>query len=153
MSQRTVAKANSFPRSLRLIRTADYGVLVHARGENVIRVSSRFFSATVMKQPDRPGSLRFGITVGKRNSPRSVDRALVKRVLRESARHEAGEILARMNETEGLDVSLRLKTPLVEAGGREAARALKLTLRADADSLLRRLVARLAERTKGAPTC
>lgn len=106
-----------------------------------------------MKQPDRPGSLRFGITVGKRNSPRSVDRALVKRVLRESARHEAGEILARMNETEGLDVSLRLKTPLVEAGDREAVRALKRTLRADANTLLRRLVSLLAERTKGASTC
>ena len=58
-----------------------------------------------------------------------------------------------MNETEGLDVSLRLKTPLVEAGDREAVRALKRTLRADANTLLRRLVSRLAERTKGASTC
>lgn len=40
-------------------------------------------------ETDAVGRLRFGVTVGKRNAHRSVDRATVKRILREKARLKA----------------------------------------------------------------
>lgn len=67
---------------MRIIKSADYGVLVHTRNENTFRLTSKYFSINAMKFHEEPGRLRFGITVGKRNAHRSVDRALVKRTLR-----------------------------------------------------------------------
>ncbi len=80
---------------------------------------------------------RVGLTVGKRNARRAVDRALVKRVLRESARH-ALPVLDAAAATRRVDVVLRLKAPLP---ARESiARAeLKRQLRHEADSLLAQL--------------
>jgi RNase P protein component len=82
---------------------------------------------------------RFGVTVGKRNAARSVDRSLIKRVLREAARHAAPGLdaaaAARMVQ---LDVVLRLKAPVPAPGTLPRAR-LKRELRAEADTLLDRL--------------
>ena len=81
--------------------------------------------------------VRFGFTVGKRNARRSVDRVLVKRILRESARHAAPQVLV-LCARHGLaiDVSLRLKNPLPRAGRDIGLAELKQTLRLDADALL-----------------
>ena len=57
---------------------------MHTRNENTFRLTSKYFLINAMKFPEEPGRLRFGITVGKRNAHRSVDRALVKRTLREA---------------------------------------------------------------------
>lgn len=92
----------------------------------------------------RPESahIRFGFTVGKRNARRSVDRVLVKRILREAARHAAPELLPRA--TQAVDVSLRLKRPLPRAGRDIGLATLKSSLRADADALLAELGRQLA---------
>ena len=117
MSSYTAAPLK-FPRSLRIIKSADYGVLVHTRNENTFRLTSKYFSINAMKFPEEPGRLRFGITVGKRNAHRSVDRALVKRTLREAARKQAPNLAALLGEQGvGLDVSLRLRVPLKEIPG------------------------------------
>jgi ribonuclease P protein component len=134
-----------FPRSLRIIKSADYGVLVHARNENTFRLASKYFSVNAMKFPEEPGRLRFGITVGKRNAHRSVDRALVKRTLREAARKQAPTLAALLGgQGVGLDVSLRLKVPLKEIPGiDQGVAALKLSLRNDAQALMETLLRRL----------
>jgi hypothetical protein len=92
--------------------------------------------------------VRFGITVGKRNARRAIDRALVKRILREAGRH-AAPTLERTCASRGLqlDVAFRLKAPRDRA---PAGKALSLTawrrvLRDEADSLLDRLDRHLAQ--------
>ncbi len=92
-----------------------------------------------------PARVRFGLTVGKKMARRSVDRVLVKRILREAARHAAPEITAAAST--GFDVVLRLKAPL-PARETTSRTVLKRDLRADADTLLRRFRERLAA---GAP--
>lgn len=144
MSSYTAAPLK-FPRSLRIIKSADYGVLVHTRNENTFRLTSKYFSINAMKFPEEPGRLRFGITVGKRNAHRSVDRALVKRTLREAVRKQAPNLAALLGEQGvGLDVSLRLRVPLKEIPGiDQGVNALKLSLRTDAQSLMEALLKRL----------
>ena len=143
MSSYTAAPLK-FPRSLRIIKSADYGVLVHTRNENTFRLTSKYFSINAMKFPEEPGRLRFGITVGKRNAHRSVDRALVKRTLREAARKQAPNLAALLGEQGvGLDVSLRLRVPLKEIPGIDQASTPEAVLRTDARSLMEALLKRL----------
>ena len=140
--------AFGFPRSLRLIKTSDYGVLVHVRNENTFRVASKYFSANALKFVEHPGRIRFGITVGKKNAHRSVDRALVKRILREAARQQAPDLVARLRELGvGLDVSLRLRVPLSTVPGRDqGVRALKISLGRDAELLVAQIIRRMNRR-------
>lgn len=143
---------HTFPRRLRLIKTADFGVVVRTRNEHTFRSDAVFFSAQCMRRPEAPGELRFGVTVGKKNAKRAVDRALVKRILRESARMQAPALLTMLGQRGlGLDVSLRLKTPLAQAGDRTAVRALKRALRADADKLMGQICRRVRKTPAAAP--
>jgi len=90
--------------------------------------------------------VRFGLTVGKRLARRAVDRVLIKRILREAARHCAPRLedIAQSD----LDIVLRLKAPL-PARETTPRTQLKRALRADADAVLRRLCDRLtAEKSK-----
>lgn len=130
--------AFGFPRSLRLIKTSDYGVLVHVRNENTFRVASKYFSCNALKVDGVPGRLRIGITVGKKNAKRSVDRALVKRILRETARKQAPSLVAYLREQGmGLDVSLRLKSPLNSVSEQsQGVKALKSALNEDVACLM-----------------
>jgi len=89
--------------------------------------------------------VRFGLTVGKRLARRAVDRVLVKRILREAARHCAPQLEALTRRD--LDIVLRLKAPLPERVTTTRTQ-LKRALREDADSVLRRLRDRLAEKSK-----
>ena len=132
-------------RNLHLIRTEDFGVLLKTRNERTFFARSRYCSLQAMCT-DVPERLRFGITVGKRNAPRSVDRALIKRILREAARHQAPNLLPLLREAgSGLDVSLRLKEPLHRIAGFDAGvTALKKTLHEDAELLMRDLSRRSA---------
>ena len=127
-----------FSRNLRLIRTEDFGVLLKTRNERTFFARSRYFSLQAMCT-EVPERLRFGITVGKRNAPRSVDRALIKRILREAARHQAPNLLPLLREAgSGLDVSLRLKEPLHRIAGFDAGvTALKKALHEDANLLMK----------------
>lgn len=91
----------------------------------------------------RPRS-RFGVTVGKRNARRSIDRSLVKRVLREAARHAAPAMDAAALAAEvQLDVVLRLKAPMPPTETLSRAQ-FKRALREEADGLLARLARELA---------
>ncbi len=91
--------------------------------------------------------VRFGFTVPKRLARRAVQRALVKRVLREAARHAATTLEAR-SPAGGLDVVLRLKAALPAASALPLAQ-LKRQLREEADSLLRQYGGHLAGAVQG----
>ncbi len=83
------------------------------------------------------GRVRFGFTVGKHNVPRSVDRALVKRVLRECARHQLPAIAAQCRERGvGMDVSLRLRTPYRTIAGKGGIAQIKAQIRRSAQACL-----------------
>ena len=87
-------------------------------------------------------AVRFGFTVGKRNARRAVDRALVKRILREASRHAADDLEHRC-AARGvrLDVAFRLKAPLADAVA--STTEWRRALRNDADSLLQGLARHL----------
>ncbi len=101
----------------------------------------------------RRGSVRFGVTVGKRNARRSVDRTLVKRIVREACRHYAGAFEdCAAHAAARIDIALRLRAPLVDAGGAPLAmRVWRRQVRADADGLLQDALARLAARLAATP--
>ena len=138
------AASFAFPRSRRLIKTSEFGAVISAGSSHCLRASSRFFSAgALICEP--AGRLRFGVTVGKRNAHRSVDRALIKRLLREAARKQAPHLGEQLRAQDmGLDVSLRLKAPIASVPGRETGvGALKAELRADIEQLFRQLSRRI----------
>ena len=142
---RRLSQTFRFPRQLRLIKSEDFSKILTAPRDTTLRVHSHHFTATVMLRSREQGPLRIGITVGKKNAHRSVDRALVKRTLRETARHQAPYLIALLCDTGvGLDVSLRLKKALSTIPGTDTGvRALKQALREDAQELMTRLQARL----------
>jgi len=118
-----------------------------ARGSTSMRAAAERLSMTAAwsaATDARP--TRLGITVGKRMARRSIDRALVKRIMREAFRHVA-PTLDRAAAGAGVvvDVSVRLKAPLGEPGSpmRPALAVLRRALRDEADQLLQALVGKL----------
>jgi hypothetical protein len=97
---------------------------------------------------DAVGTVRFGVTVGKRNARRSVDRALVKRIMREACRHHAGAFEGCVAPASGrIDVALRLRAPLIDARGAPLSmRVWRRQVRAEADDLLQEVLNRVASR-------
>lgn len=97
--------------------------------------------------PSDVPSVRFGITVGKRNARRAVDRALVKRIVREASRRAAAGLEAAC-AARGLrlDVAFRLKAARTAgATGQPSVAAWRRALRDEADALLDRLGRHLAQ--------
>ena len=86
-------------------------------------------------------AVRFGFTVGRRQARRAVQRVMVKRVLREAARNAAGT-LRPLAGNRGLDVVLRLRSPLPDRSQMALAQV-KRSLRAEADSLIGQLARHL----------
>jgi hypothetical protein len=93
-------------------------------------------------------AVRFGATVGKRNARRSVDRALVKRIVREASRRAAPRLEALCAERSlRLDVAFRLKAARdLRRDDQPSVAQWRLALRAEADWLLERLARQVGER-------
>lgn len=121
--------------------------MLAARRSSSLRVAGERLSMTAAwgaAAVARP--TRLGITVGKRMARRSIDRTLVKRIVREAFRHAAPALdRAAAGVGVAVDVSVRLKAPLGEPGSphRPALAALRRGLRGDADQLLQALIGRL----------
>ena len=128
---------SSLPRRGRLIKSASYGVVLSSRGPKTVRLSSRWLTLTALLKPESETGerLRFGFTVGKANAHRGVNRVLVKRILRESARLSK-PALAQSNVC--ADVVLRLKCRLPKLGEDVVLGSFKQELRRDCDELLLR---------------
>lgn len=98
----------------------------------------------------RVAHVRFGVTVGRRHARRSVQRSLVKRILREAMRHSASRFERAAVDSglgigtgRGIDVVLRLKSRFPEPGEMSLVQ-FKRALRSEADTLLELMCARLA---------
>lgn len=112
-----------------------------------LRAARHWLSMTAAWSPNEQPAVRFGVTVGKRNARRSVDRAVVKRILREAARHAAPalELTCARRELR-LDVAFRLKASRDRAAEAQPALAVwRRALRDEADALLERLGGLLAQ--------
>jgi ribonuclease P protein component len=130
-----------------LRRPADFAAVLAAPRLQSLRAARHWLSMTAAWLPSEVATVRFGATVGKRNARRAIDRALVKRILREAGRH-ALPVLEPLCSARRLrlDVAFRLKAAR-EGSGYQAA-SLKVwrhALRDEADALLERLGRHLAE--------
>ena len=131
-----------FPRSVRIIKSEDFGKLLRSENPGAVRLGRDLVSVNVLPNKDI-GRVRFGFTVGKKNVRRSVDRALVKRIMRECARQALPEMRRRCAEKGiGLDISLRYRTALLVRGETTVAAA-KATVRRSTDLAIAALFKKL----------
>lgn len=121
-------------------------MILRTWNEHSFRVHSAYFVAGCLEN-EQTGVVRIGVTVGKKNAPLSVDRAIVKRQLREIFRLHLPMLRQVLPDGVGLDVSLRLKVPLKGLSPKSRT-DLKRRLRADADGLLNEVVRRSKRRTQ-----
>lgn len=142
-----------FASARRLKTPAEFSAVLRAPREQSIRAARQLLSINAAwvaaAATDPPvGSVRFGVTVGKRNARRSVDRALIKRIVREACRHRAAAFEALAAQASArIDVAVRLKSPLVDTRGEPLAmRAWRRQVRAEADDLLQDAWSQLAQR-------
>ncbi|HVE88097.1 MAG TPA: ribonuclease P protein component [Burkholderiaceae bacterium] len=138
--------------SLRRLKTpVEFSALLRAPRERSIRAARSMLSinaAWATGDGDAAGRVRFGVTVGKRNARRSVDRALIKRIVREACRHYAGTFEGCATQASArFDIALRLKSPLVDAlGAPLSMRVWRRQVRADANELLQEVLTHVSRR-------
>lgn len=132
----TVNKPNGLPRSIRLIKSAEFGAVLSANKTKLIRSYSDFFTISALKT-DQIGLVRFGFTVGKHNAHLSVERALVKRLLREKARTSRQTLIQALSDRQyGLDINCRLKCRLPDCSQKDLSKkARKILIRNDIEKL------------------
>lgn len=134
-----------FPRSVRIIKSEDFGKLLRSENPGAVRLGRDLVSVNVLPNKDI-GRVRFGFTVGKHNVPRSVDRALVKRVFRDVSRHDLPQFRSLAEELGvGLDIGLRIRRPLKNIGRYVAVAAAKASVRSGTKACLRAVKKRLPE--------
>jgi ribonuclease P protein component len=121
----------------------EFEAVAAAGREDGFRAARRWLALSSRWSAAPQGRVRFGFTVGKRNARRSVDRATVKRLMREACRH-ARQGLEKHAVDVVLDIVLRLKAPLPERTVLAPAQ-FKREIRAEADALLDLLARRIAE--------
>ena len=134
-----------FPKSARIVKSEDFGKLLRSDNLGAVRLGRDLVSINVLPNEDI-GRVRFGFTVGKHNVPRSVDRALVKRVLRESCRHEMPDFRAvALSLRVGLEIGLRVRQPVKDVGRGLAVKDAKAAIRRSAQACLKAVRKRLPE--------
>lgn len=134
-------------RARRLRRPSEFAAVLAAGRSVSLRAAGSWLSVTAAWVPADRAAARVGVTVSKRMARRAIDRALVKRIVREAFRHSADAIeRAAVAAALRVDISLRLKRPLGAPGDpqRLPLVSLRRALRAEADQLLAAVVARLA---------
>lgn len=105
------SSGSRFPRSARLTQPREYQrVFAGAK-----RLGDRFF--TVLAVPNDHGHPRLGMAVSRRNARRAVDRNRLKRLIRESFRHQQAKLA-------GYDLVVLAKPAAVTADNALLTRAL-----------------------------
>lgn len=134
------AKRLGFPATRRLRKAHDFDSL--ARTRPAFRATCSWLALVTRIEPaGHETRVRIGVTVGKRFARKSVQRSMVKRVLRESARH-ALPLLEAVGRRYQVDAVLRLRADFPSAEAMSLV-AFRRALRADADELLGRLLQHL----------
>jgi len=139
--------AHTLGRERRLRRPQEFAAVLGADRAHSMRAAGQWLSMTAAWNPVLPGSVRLGITASKRMARRAIDRALVKRIVREAFRHAAPGIeRVAASSGVGVDISVRLKRPvaLPDDPQRPALTPWRRALRAEADELLRSITSRIA---------
>lgn len=134
----------SFPKSVRIIKSKDFLEVIRARGSGLVRFHGKWFEVKA-KLIDEEPKFQVGLTVGKRFAKRSVDRNLIKRILREEIRCSSLSLSVE-NEHSAFSVRVvfRLKAPLPSTLFRTPYRdSLKQEMREDCRILLEQLVEKL----------
>ena len=153
----TRARDDSFARGRRLRAPSEFAALLQAPRIRSIRAARRFLGVIAAWKAVNEGSestprVRFGVIVGRRNVRRAVDRALVKRIVREACRHQArmfDDCAALLGVC--IDIAMRVKSPLIDTNGVPLAmRQWRRHLRTEADDLLQHLLAELPARLRSA---
>ncbi len=147
----TSLKSSSLGPERRIKSSSDYLKVLQARFPESIKIYSEWFEAKALFIPG-VRRVRLGLTVGKKFAVRSVDRNLIKRILRESARHHFSDFEKLSEEFDGgFDISLRLKnkmpSPVI------SITSLKKEIRSDADLLVNNLRGKITKRNKGCRQC
>lgn len=134
-----------FASERRLKSAVEYAAILRVPNGLSIRAARQFLSVTAALVSRDAGSVRFGVTVGRRNAGRAVDRALIKRIVREACRHQASAFeRGAASAGLGIDIALRLRSSLIDTQGRPLAMAQwRRHLRAEADALLRHVLKQL----------
>lgn len=142
-----VDKHEGFEPGRRLKTPAEYSALLRASRGQSIRAVRQYLSVaaawTTSGETSRDAAtVRFGVTVGKRYARRAVDRALLKRIVREACRHHASSFeLCAAQADVCIDVALRLQSPLINVQGEALAmRRWRRQVRVEADALLQHLL-------------
>ena len=109
----------AFPRSSRLLNAGDYSQVFKQNR----RFADRFWTALVHRDESRPA--RLGLAIAKKRARRAVDRNRLKRVTRESFRHQQQTLT-------GLQIVVMNRDPATKASSGE--------LRASLDTLLGKII-------------
>lgn len=126
----------TFPQAAKLKKSADFLRVLKARGEKVIRLSGHWIEVKAILDSGAPGT-RIGLTVGKTNARRAVDRNLVKRIFRESARHCFFQNITSENSSKpDIKIVLRLRNSLNLLNAIERDRLIRGELQKETEKLL-----------------
>ena len=140
-------RRRNLQQSRRLRRPAEFAAVLAASRATSMRSAGTWLSVTAAWVPAERAVARVGLTVSKRMARRSIDRALVKRIVREAFRLSADAIeRAAAAAAVRVDISLRLKRPLGAPVDpqRLPLADLRRALRAEVEQLLAAVVTRLS---------
>ena len=137
----TKLKDSSLGPEKRIKSSSEFLRILQARFPEATKCYSEWFEAKALFKFEH-ARVRYGFAV------RSVDRNLVKRLLRESARSNSAAFEALAEEKKvGLDINLRLKKKYVFPA--QSLKSLKQEIRADADLLMKNLYDKVTQCCKG----
>ena len=143
----TKLKDSSLGPEKRIKSSSEFLRILQARFPEATKYYSEWFEAKALFKSEST-RVRYGFTVGKKFAVRSVDRNLVKRLLRESARSNSAAFEALAEEKKvGLDINLRLKKKYIFPA--QSLKSLKQEIRADADLLMKNLYDKVTQCCKG----
>lgn len=130
----------TLPFERKIKSSSDFLEHIKARGKGTKRVSNEYFESKLVLSKRSTG-LRFGFTVGKKKARRSVDRVLIKRVLRESARNKIPGFLPFIGQDDlGIDISLRLIGDFGSFSKNKTLKEVKTEMRTASDQILSALI-------------
>ena len=112
-----------------------------------LRLAGEWLSVTAAWSDEMPCGTRLGITVSKRMARRAIDRALVKRIVREAFRLSAPGLEQQAAASRvRVDISVRMKRPIELPGDprRPTLPTWRRALRTEVDQLLSAVGVRLA---------
>lgn len=126
-----------FPRAARIVRSDDFGSVIRSTSISRLALGRGLVSVGVKLCPSET-KVRFGFTVGKHNVPRSVDRVLAKRIMRDVARKALPHFRAVSKERSvGMDVVLRIRVSLGSVGTDVSVREIKDKIRQSTQDCVR----------------